>query len=269
MNQATEYSPYKLLPHPLNSVVYGREARDLELEKSIGENGILQPVDVVFTAHGGVEGLYVLSGHRRVEAAKAAKCLVPVRLLKDMGELWQQSYLLESNRQRVKTAEQRAREFRELERIENVLAESRRAEGIRETGTASQRAATAIGATDSWARKMAVIVAQADNGNPLAIEGLAQINAGKAAAESVFRILTPREADEIGRHYDEVAARLQMRAGFYEITYAPRNQEPQHGFMLKRRFVCEEECEAFLDMLSQIPEEARHNFARVSASWQK
>ena len=144
----TEYSPYKLLPHPLNLKVYGHEARDPELEKSIGQYGIITPVEVVRTTHGGVEGLYVLSGHRRVEVAKELKILVPVHVLeKDYGDEWQETHLLEANRQRVKTPEQRTREYQEHERIEKILAEVRRAEGVRETTTASERAATAVGAT--------------------------------------------------------------------------------------------------------------------------
>lgn len=274
MSQSTsqvivEHSPYVLLPHPLNRAVYGQEKSDPDLEKSIGENGFLTPVDVTRATHGGQEGLYILSGHRRVLAAIELKIFVPVRVLDNQGDVWQEAYLLEANRQRVKTPVQIAREYQELVRIEKILGDARRAAGVRETTSASQRAATAVGATAPWARKMNFILEQADQGNPIAIEGLAQINAGTAAPESIFRAVSPREVDDVSAHYDEVARRLQERAGLFEVIYSPRSQEPQNGFLFKHRFACEEECDAFLDMLKEIPEEARNTFSRISASWQK
>src|ERR1700745_3650540 len=111
-------NPNKLLSHPFNTKVYGEEVLDADFIKSVRENSVLEPVIVTSTTIGGVDGLYVLSGHRRAEAAKICKRDVPYRIEVDQGVLWQENYLLEVNRQRVKTPEQVAREYTELKRIE-------------------------------------------------------------------------------------------------------------------------------------------------------
>jgi hypothetical protein len=263
-------NPHRLLPHPFNERVYGIETLDAEFVKSIREHGVLVPIVVVSTTIGGVVELYILSGHRRVQAAKeVGRSEVPYQVLRDEGLLWQQEFLIEANRQRVKTPEQMAREYTETKRIELALADKRRSQGMREKGSASDRAAAKTGVDGIWARKMEVIVKAADEGNPVAIEGLRNINAGKATPESVYRALQPEDKDPVGDRYDQIAQRLQVAVGFFDVVYTPRAADPKHGFTFKARFVCEEEAHAFIELLGKIPNEAREQFERESKSWQK
>src|ERR1700730_6527104 len=101
------HDPHKLFPHPFNLALYGDEQPDAELIASIREKGVLDPVDVVSTTIGGINALYILSGHRRVAAAKQLHLKVPIQVRVDEGPLWQQEFLLTANIQRIKTAEQK------------------------------------------------------------------------------------------------------------------------------------------------------------------
>ena len=264
----SKINPRKLLAHPFNLKVYGVEVLDPEFLQSIREKGIMEPVMVTSTTLDGVAGLYILSGHRRTLAAMELGIDVPYRIEQDQGILWQESLLLEANRQRKKSAEQMAREFTELKRLELAWAEKRRARGIFERGAASDRAATQTGIQAPWARKMEVVIAAADSGDEAAAAGLAKINSGELTVESVYRTLQPRQTSE-SKVYDDVAQTLQNAVGFFNVKYSPQSSDPQHGYVFKRRFVCEEEALAFLKLLEAIPEDARNEFARQSQSWRK
>jgi ParB-like chromosome segregation protein Spo0J len=263
------HDPHRLLPHPFNTKIYGVEQPDPDLVKSIREKGILDTVVVVSTTIDEQIGLYILSGHRRVRAAKQIGCKVPIQVLLDEGSLWQESRILEFNRQRVKTPEMMSREYTELNRIELALAEKRRSQGIKETVSASEKAAASVGVQAPWARKMEFIVQEADRGNPVAQQGLQEINARRATPESVYRKIQVKEEDSVRLHHKQVAARLESVVGLFDVEYAPRLAEPKHGFRFEKRFVCVEEAEAFINLLSKIPEAARDEFARQSASWRK
>ena len=114
--------PDKLLPHALNAKVYGKgESLEPDFVESVRVNGVHTPVAVV--ANGTM--YTVISGHRRVLAAGRVGRPVPINVLEDAGSLWQESFLLECNRQREKTPEQKTREFTELKRIEAALAQPR------------------------------------------------------------------------------------------------------------------------------------------------
>jgi hypothetical protein len=261
-------NPHKLLSHPFNTKVYGNEVIDADFIKSVRENGVLEPVIVTSTKIDGVDGLYVLSGHRRTEAAKVCKIDVPYKIEQDQGTLWQENYLLEVNRQRVKTPEQMAREYTELKRIELALAEKRRRNGVREAVSASERAATRLGVGEAWARKAEVVVQEADKGNQTAVEGLARINSGKETVEKTWRDMQ-RRVKEDTTAYDEIARTLQQSVGMFAVNYSPAFNDPKHGFVFKARFICQEEAEAFVKMLAQLPEVARDEFMRVSRSLRK
>jgi len=126
----------RINPHPLNEKVYGKEAEDPELVKSIKKMGVLNPIVVN-------ERGEILSGTRRWLAAKKAGLTeVPVILWRggqfltrgcdgderidernllrepDVASLAGELFLIESNRHREKTKSQRAREYKELKRIE-------------------------------------------------------------------------------------------------------------------------------------------------------
>ena len=267
--RTTMTDPKQLLPHPFNERVYGHEPLNDEFLNSIRESGVLEPVVAVSTTHNRKTGLYILSGHRRVVAAIQLNIEVPVRFLPDEGREWQESFLLEANRQRVKTPEQMAREYSELKRIEIAKAEARRENGEQVTSSASSIAATQAGVSDAWARKMEVIYQEADDGNPVAVAGLAAINAGTANVDGVFRDVTKRQEDQIQDHHANTARRLESQAGIFTVQYSPRALDPKHGFMFKTRFICVEEAEAFLAMLEKIPAEAREEFERAAKSWRK
>jgi hypothetical protein len=132
-----------LQPHPFNVKVYGKIDWALPVNKeflqSIKDFGIRQPITYTRLSFddGKSYGNYIVSGHRRWEAAKKiGLAKVPVHIwgnstgLKDAASLLAaELYVVDANRQRVKTAEQKAREFKELKRIEAALAEARMKSG--------------------------------------------------------------------------------------------------------------------------------------------
>jgi hypothetical protein len=188
--------------HPINQRIYGNEIPHKDFLKSIRDVGILEPLIVVEFAFAGEElKFYIVSGHRRWMAAQQLGMRrVPVR---DGGKLYHggtqeekelslERNLLEANRQREKTPEQRAREFEEVLRIQTAIAAQRKLKTLkrgnsapvkdafpeRETGQARDLAARETG---SWsgqtALKMAAIVRAADSGNKEAKLVVAAINA--------------------------------------------------------------------------------------------
>jgi protein gp37 len=116
-----------LAPHPLNATIYGDEA-DTDLVKSVSNNGVLQPILID-------QNNRIISGHRRVDAAKKAGLdTVPVTIYEATDELAIQMTLVECNRQRPKTNEQKAREATELKRIEHDKGRKRQQEANPEGG---------------------------------------------------------------------------------------------------------------------------------------
>ena len=114
-----EVDPRNLKPHPANKRIYGHESIDQELLKSIRELGVLEPL-VITTDN------LVIAGHRRrVHAIEAGLETVPVRIVSGLNELEIERWLIVSNKQRVKTNEQRAREYERLKAIYAELAKER------------------------------------------------------------------------------------------------------------------------------------------------
>jgi ParB/RepB/Spo0J family partition protein len=109
----------KLKPHPQQVEIYGDEAADSELVRSIRENGVLQPVIIT-------PELVILSGSRRCRAAaKAGLKAVPVEVREGLSETEQLAVLIEGNRQRVKTPRQMGREAIALQQVEAERAKVR------------------------------------------------------------------------------------------------------------------------------------------------
>ena len=90
-------------------------------------------------------------------------------------------FLIESNRQRVKTKAQRPREFKRLKEIETVLAKERLREGGRSggsgkpslnldkaSGRAIEKAAHAVGLKRGTVTKELAVLNKADAGDPKA-----------------------------------------------------------------------------------------------------
>ena len=121
IKQAPTHLPRRteeLRPHPLNESIYG-DGADEKLIQSIREVGIIQPLIIDNKNR-------VVSGHRRLEAARALKIEeMPVVVLQLENELDIETALIEANRQRVKTNEQEAREAAEVYRIEQAKARAR------------------------------------------------------------------------------------------------------------------------------------------------
>ncbi|MHA3774475.1 ParB N-terminal domain-containing protein [Verrucomicrobiota bacterium sgz303538] len=112
--------------HPLNRELYTDEPLDTEepqplagLIESVQEHGVLVPL-LVTQEH------LVISGHRRLQAArKAGLTRIPSIVLPAYDENDLKRLLLESNFQRVKSTEERLREFREYLRLERMSAKTR------------------------------------------------------------------------------------------------------------------------------------------------
>lgn len=253
-------NPHKLIDHPFNRHVYGDEAVDPGLVDSIREHGVQEPIVVVETTHGGVTGLFILSGHRRVKAAKAVGCDVPVRILEDEGDDWQKSYLLEANRQRIKNTEQLAREYIELKRLEKLNPTGK--------GTASERSAEQVGLREDKARRLEVIIEAADKGDPIAIEGLKKINTHERSVVSVFNSVTRGEEPDTS-YYDGVAQALAEDTNdFFKVTHSPKG-EWEHGYVFKIRLSNRADAEAFIAMFRRIPAEAQEDFIAVQSQNQQ
>jgi len=118
-----------LEPHPVNDTVYGdRMEPDDGLLASIEEHGIIEPVVIDPQPDAGEDDdrATIISGHRRVEAAKQLGLeRVPVRTSQFETDLERREHLIEFNRDRDKTFSQKMREAEELERIERERAQRR------------------------------------------------------------------------------------------------------------------------------------------------
>lgn len=184
-----------LTPHPLNAKLYGSRARNrmsqemTELRHSIGAIGILEPIVISRYELGGDTENWILSGHRRWQAAIDRRLAeVPVRIV-HLDGLEAERLLIESNRQRVKTKEQLAREYEVLKRIESELAKERQKMGKanlpdpQTAGQARDKAAEAVGLKAKTAEKLEKLVQKSDAGDPKARRVLDDVNAGKKSID--------------------------------------------------------------------------------------
>lgn len=159
--------PAALHDHPLNEKLYGKLAVDTELASSIERNGVLEPIRATST------GL-VISGHRR--RLHAALCrpddaLDVLMINEELDKLETELLLIEGNRSREKSKEQRAREWKRLTEIEAELAKRRKAaaggkgnnkngpgENAGTIGEAKEKAAEAVGMSRHTAENAAAVV---------------------------------------------------------------------------------------------------------------
>jgi ParB-like chromosome segregation protein Spo0J len=204
----------RLTAHPLNEKLYGSTKPDQELIDSIRSLGIIEPL--IVTQRG-----VIISGHRRWQAAKTIVAedkgsektvyLMTMRPDHTPNDAWYtdearlaeedantlilEKYLIEANRQRKKTPEQRGREFTELKRIEAALAKERQktlnnAGGkitTSETGKARDKAAKTVGVGARTAEKIEKIVQKADSGDSKARTVLDEMNAGKKSTDAAYK----------------------------------------------------------------------------------
>lgn len=132
MNRPTE----SLRAHPLNASIYDADRDDSDLRRSIAEHGILTPL--VIDQHD-----TILSGHRRWRVAQVnALEAVPVVVRQIDDPLDSETILIESNRQREKTASEVMREAEHIGRIEEVKAKARQRLAAEETNAKRRGEAT-------------------------------------------------------------------------------------------------------------------------------
>lgn len=190
-----------LRPHPLNEKLYGEQKSDKELVESIKTHGVLSPIVVN-------KKKQILSGHRRWLAAKEAG-LTSVPLTGFQGTPTEEElFLIESNRQREKTAEQRGREFKELKRIEaDILAQqeserkkagnlTRTQANLPKSSEARDIAAEKAGLKSRTAEKLEQIVDAADKGNKQARKQLDAINETGRGVDPAHRALFKQKKKE-------------------------------------------------------------------------
>jgi len=120
--------PNGLRAHPLNAAIYGQETFDKFLKESIAADGIITPLVID-------QDDTILSGHRRWQIAQALGLpVVPVVVREITDPLDGERALIESNRQREKTATQRQKEVGELMRIIGAQSQERMRAGVTEDG---------------------------------------------------------------------------------------------------------------------------------------
>lgn len=196
-----------LSPHPLSVKIYGRPKPTPELLASIEKVGLLQPLVVNEYGDGSYE---LLVGATRAEAwrvlleeGKVKTKWIPCRFV-HLSPLDGERLVIESNRQRVKTPEQKAREFKELKRIESALAKARMLAGKKADpganlprGKARDLAAVAVGGFKGrTAEKVEAIVTAADAGDTCARSALDAVNAGSMSVSRAYKDVVQRKSPE-------------------------------------------------------------------------
>jgi protein gp37/ParB-like chromosome segregation protein Spo0J len=177
-----------LRPHPRNDAIYGDDA-DEDLVASVRARGVLVPLLVTYDGH-------IIAGHRRWTAARVAGLAdVPVVEFGSRDELDILDALIESNRQRVKTNEQAAREYSVVLEVEEERARQRQLAGLRqaqasvpanlpERGDARNLAAAKLGRKGRTMEKASAVVAVIDelhaNGSSAQAQDLRQVLNGKS-----------------------------------------------------------------------------------------
>lgn len=109
----------ELKPHPKNAEIYGQDENVSDLVEKIKRSG--QVHTLVVTSKG-----IVLAGHRRLKACTELGIEEVEVEVRDFDSDEQEiEYLIDNNATREKTEEQKAREARELKKVETILAKKR------------------------------------------------------------------------------------------------------------------------------------------------
>ena len=222
-----------LPPHPLSIKIYGKPKPTTELLQSIEKVGLLQPLVVNDYGDGSYE---LLVGNTRAEAwrilyeqKKVPSVWVSCRFV-HLNALEAERLLIESNRQRVKTEDQKNREAVELLRIETELAKQRmlagKADPTRksgEGGEAIERVAKVLDESPDTTRKRVAIasagVTQGDRSVNRAYredvkpKNREKINEGSAIAKDLSRLFKDGEVTR------------SKREGLFHLTI--RNLSPE------------------------------------------
>ena len=240
--------------HPLSVKIYGKPKPSEELLASIAKVGLLQPLIVNDYGDGSYE---LLSGSTRAEAwrilleqGRVTTKWILCRFV-HLSPVEAERIVIESNRQRTKTPEMKAREFKELRRIETELAKERmiaaqkndRGKAAKEKlpeqtkGQARDKAAVAVGMSGRTAEKLEAVVDAADKGDTKAQEAVAAVNAGSMsvtrAYQTVAKPKTPPDkiakdnaiAKELSKLFTNGEVNRSKRDGFFHVTIRDVNVE--------------------------------------------
>jgi ParB-like chromosome segregation protein Spo0J len=156
-----------LKPHPLSVATYGTGFSE-NLTESVRTIGIMQPLVVAKATD------EIIAGNSRAGAAREVGIVeVPVIYYHGTDPLEIEAMVLDTNKMRVKTAEQLGREVTAWRRIESERAKLRMAtnaggQGMKtfseaEKGAARDKAAEKVGVSGVTADKVAAVVAVIDN----------------------------------------------------------------------------------------------------------
>ena len=193
-----------VLSHPLSKRVYGIPKPTIEMLLSIERVGILQPLVVNETTDGRFE---LLVGNTRREAwrqlyekGKVKSQWIPCKIVK-LSPIEAERVVLESNRQRKKTKEQEAREYKESLRIEKELAQQK-GQSVKH---ARKKAATGLaGMGVVVAERLVKIIDRADSGEKKAIAALDKVNEGGGITSAYAVIRKKRNPEEVAEQ-DKIA----------------------------------------------------------------
>jgi hypothetical protein len=217
--------------HPLNKHIYGDCVADSALVDSVKKNGIFNPIIV------NQDGV-ILSGTRRWAAAKLAG-LDKVPTIRFIGKdsLTEELFLIESNRQRIKTESQKDAEVAALLRIETELAKHRQQAGVRlnpaEGGKAVEKVAAVTGESADTVRKRAEI--HAANVDP--------VERNQQSTHLAYQNLPkPTSCDICGQQFESKGAMNKHRRKAHADEMAKRMPVCESG---KRQFDSVEELYAF------------------------
>lgn len=199
-----------LKPHPENEKIYHDRA-DAELVQSVREKGILNPLLIAYDNT-------IINGHRRWDAAKKVGLSdVPVVVFPSEDELDILEALIESNRQRQKTNEQKAREAQALRYIHEKREKTNSFSSGLQTATNDvpkvpyQKIGEHIGASHNFAKEAIAVID--------AVDALAE--QGKA-----------REAEQLRREMNQSVKKAYERAReaghiVVETRQTPPKPEPK------------------------------------------
>ena len=191
--------PTDLCNHLDNIAIYGQDV-DPEFVASIREKGVFAETPIAYVQRG--EQKVVVEGHRRRQAAVIAKlksvpCIRLVELEDD--ELSVVERLIDSNRQRVKTAMQLTNEAMKLQEI----AELRRGlEDKRPEGQLHEEIGRKLGVSSKTAHRAMVVAkeikaAEKTGDNPKAEALKAELEAG--SVNSAYKLAKQPESNQLER----------------------------------------------------------------------
>ena len=210
----------ELTEHPLNKKIYGDQPPSQELIDSIRNMArlIIEPLIVTQTGTDHLRSQPLASSKdylcgRWHKLKRQCFRLMTMRPDHSPNDAWYtdeareeeeddnplllEKFLIEANRQRVKTPSQKSREFTELKRIESALAKIRMDAGKKAdptkiftegtAGEAAVKAAKVVGMSRPTAEKLEKVVAAADRGDKSAKVVIAEVDAGKKSISAAYK----------------------------------------------------------------------------------